>query len=359
MQLDEFVDDVLKPVDPRPGRDLSKVGSGSEWLRERIGPERTEALVATAFWQVFMHSPALARLVIGAPALRERGIMPSLVVGAETIVVARSDIHRYDLLALLPVPIEPTAVRVQASPPDVVGAFPAPSRPGVRDVTRRLAMEAIRAEQPFAMVFASKPPTTFAAGVPSICPGVTAGNMSGSVGLVVRRKLTGDRGITTAMHVTAGATASPRQVDVEGKIGTVELEDLVSDTAFVKLDPADLPSTGSRGSQGVMTGKLPRGQEKVVFKAIRPDDTTGQPMSVDLTAYVTGWSQELPDVDLLNQLKVYTTLVTQGGDSGAAIVTDADDYIVGFAHERCDHRIQYSSWIWAEAGLQAVDAEAV
>jgi hypothetical protein len=366
MQLNEFVGDVLKPVDSRPGRDLSKVGPGSEWLRERIGPERTEALVATSFWQAFMDSPALARLVIGAPALREQGVMPSLVVGAEKIVVARSDIHRYDLLALLPVPIEPTAVRVEASSADVVGAFPgfpAPSqRPRVRGVARRLAIEAIRAEQPFAMVFASKPPTTFAAGVPATCPRVTAGSLSGSVGLVVRRKLTGDKGITTAVHVTAGATVSagaPRQVDVAGKTGTIELEDVISDTAFVKLDPADLPSTGNRGSQGVMTGKLPRGQEKVTFRAIRPDDATGQPVSVDLTAYVTGWSQELPDVDLLNQLKVYTTLATQGGDSGTAIVTDADDYIVGFAHERCDHRIQYSSWIWAEAALLAVDAEVV
>jgi hypothetical protein len=106
-----------------------------------------------------------------------------------------------------------------------------------------------------------------------------------------------------------------------------------------------------------MTGKLPRGQEKVTFTGIRPDGATGQPVSVDITAYVTGWSHELPDVDLLNQLKIYTTLVTQGGDSGAAIITDDDDYIVGFAHERCDHRIQYSSWIWAEQALRAVDAE--
>jgi hypothetical protein len=312
-----------------------------------------------------MDSPALARLVIGNPALRERGVMPSLVLGAEKIVVARSSVHRYDLLVLLPIPIEPMAFRVQAGPADIVGAdanFPAPSqRLRARPVARRLAMEAIRAEQPFAMVFASKPPTAFTVGVPSHACKVVAGSLDGSVGLVARRKLTGDKGVTTAAHVTAGATAAagaPRQVDVAGKTGTVELEDAISDAAFVSLDPADLPPTSNRGSQGVMTGKLPRGQEKVTFKAIRPD-ATGQPVSVDLSAYVTGWSQELPDVDLLNQLKVYTTLATQGGDSGTAIVTDADDYIVGFAHERCDHRIQYSSWIWAEAALQAVDAEAV
>jgi hypothetical protein len=221
-------------------RDLSKAGPGSEWLRDRIGPERAEALVATSFWQAFLDSPALLRSIIGAWELKESGIVPSLILNAEKIVVARSDIHRFDLLVLLPVSIDPMAIRVEVSPADIMGpfpGFPAPSqRLRGRGVARRLAIEAIRAEQPFAMIFAAKSPVTFASSVPSTCCKVTAGSSVGSVGLVVRRKLTGDKGITTAAHVTAGATAAAgaaRQVDVGGKIGTVELEDVIADTSFV------------------------------------------------------------------------------------------------------------------------------
>jgi hypothetical protein len=250
----------------------------------------------------------------------------------------------------LPVPIKTIAFIIQVNPQQIFDGWQAWRR-GRNDPLAQLnlALEAVLAEQPFGMVLTAQP-WTQVSGIPDRCQDVSGGKSDGAVGAIVRSMKSGNVGVTAAAHVVGTAT----NVQVNGKSGTVVQTDQIADACFIEMDPSDLPTAGSKGGKGVMKDMLPRGQEKVTFEALR----SGNAETIE--AYITAWSLELPAVDLLNQLKIYTNLVTNSGDSGAAVVSSTDDYLLGFAHERCDDDArQYSSWIWADQVYQALNIENV
>ena len=356
ISMDEYVGQELANIgDTRPGKDLSDAGPACRRLRSIMGTtaDRASALIGTQFWQAFMASPTSFNTIMdNTIKSADIRISPSQIVRAEKIVIQRYSEYRCDLLIFLPVPIKPTAFRIVVNPQQIFDGWQAWRRGRTNPLAQlNLALEAVLAEQPFGMVLTTQPMVQFSASpasIPAPCRSVSGGKSDGLVGAIVRNMKSSNVGITAAAHVVGTATS----VRVDGKSGTVVQTDQIADACFVEMDLADLPAAGSKGAKGVMKDILPRGQEKVTFEALRSGNVE------TIEAHVTGWSLELPAVDLLNQLKIYTTLATNSGDSGTAVIS-ADDYLLGFAHEWCDDILQYSSWIWADQVYEALEIESV
>jgi hypothetical protein len=60
-----------------------------------------------------------------------------------------------------------------------------------------------------------------------------------------------------------------------------------------------------------------------------------------------------------SQSRVYTPAVTNPGDSGAALVEESTDLVIGFAKDRTEAgaSIEWSSWVWADSVFAALDVQ--
>jgi hypothetical protein len=336
---------VESKTDTDNGLDLENAGPMSVRLASVLGNgEKARALIATAFWECFIHSPALFRTA------QQLFVGISELLMSEKIVVYRPNCNRFDLLCFAPSYEykDGTSVRVDPTPDELLQGWNtlySGQRLDNWNLVARgpmLAVEALGQGSPFAIV-AIAPPPTQPTKPPDPCCEVVAGSASSTVGIVAKDK-SGRQGVTAAYHAVGSATTAK----VDGKVGTKVSEHIISDSCFLEMN--SLPATGTRGSKGPMKTILPRGNQLAEF-----DGHTSK-----LTdATITGWSLELPNTTLRNQSRVYTTKVTDPGDSGSALITKDDDYIVGFAFERSAYGspIDFSSWIWADLVFQGLDLE--
>jgi hypothetical protein len=335
--LEQFVDSIS---DRDPGRPLEQAGPSGKQLALSLGdPNAARRLIANAFWQAFMNSTALFRTA-QILNVRVQGLLAS-----EKIVVYRHNYERFDLLCFVEGPMgTPQYALVNPTPSELVSGAANFFRkvrhyPGNQALYNPiLAIEALEAS-PFAIIVMPAPETVLTK-LPSHCCSVTdvAGTMLSTAGVVALD--TGGRiGVTAAYHAVLDAP----QVEVGGILGYVRVSDLVTDSCFIEVLP---PQVGTKGLNGPMQNMLPRGNQRASFEG----STSGM-----TTTRITAWSLELPNVLQNTQGKLYTSLCTNPGDSGAALVTD-DDYVVGFAYEMSgpNSPIEFSSWIWADSVYKAL-----
>jgi hypothetical protein len=338
MDLVDFADNNL---DSKKGEYLPSSGFYTERLLRLVRDEgKTASLIATHFWRAFLASEAV-RLTE-----RELELPRGSLFFAEKMVVYRDRSNRYDLITLLP-QLRGTRAKYVAPTEDQLlegwykwnrlrFAQPSPYN------NPQLAIEAFRMGQPFELLATEAPPTELLHAPAHWCKVEGSGITDSSAGVVAKDKA-GRQGVTAALHSVGHATVAR----VDGQSGHVVTTHEISDSCFIEL--STLPSVGSKGSKGTLAGILPRGAQKASFDGFnsRHVDTT-----------INAWSPELPDVHTYDRTKVYTKKDSDPGDSGTALITD-DDYIAGFAFERSKmgSAFEYSSWIWADLVLQALQLE--
>jgi hypothetical protein len=151
----------------------------------------------------------------------------------------------------------------------------------------------------------------------------------------------GRDGVTTALHALGRQRSG---VFVKGVPGNVRSRDVITDSCFIELEHSRLPPCGT--CRGPMTGVTPGRGEEAWFDGI----TSGR-----VTTHVDGWTPELPWPTPGVQSRIITPVVTVGGDSGAALVSEAGD-VIGFALNRTgfNSKSPHSAWIWAESVFSAL-----
>jgi len=342
---DDLASFVESMTDTNSGLPLERAGPMSERLANILGSdEKARALIATAFWECFLYSPAIFRTA------QKLCVGISDLVTSEKIVVHRPARDRFDLLCFAPSYEYPkgTSVRVDPTEEEVLqgwNSLYAGQRLDNWNLAARgpmLAVEVIHQGSPFCIV-AIPPPQTEPTKPPNPCCEVLVGSASSTAGIVAKDK-SGRQGVTAAYHAVGSAATAT----VDGKTGNKVSEHIISDSCFLEMTSP--PATGTRGSKGPMKTILPRGNQAADFDGYK---------SKLKDATITGWSPELPNTTLRSQSKVYTTKVTDPGDSGSALITKDDDYIVGFAFERSAYGspTDFSSWIWADLVFRALDLE--
>jgi len=160
----------------------------------------------------------------------------------------------------------------------------------------------------------------------------------------------GGTGVTSVRHFFPTSTAVGTTVKVGASQGIVEDEDPISDSVFIRLE-SGVPLAASRGAKGWLKGIAPRVGEVTVFDGA----TSGVTTPTAVMASDPGVASYSP----YRQARVYTPPVTNPGDSGAALVENSTDLVVGFAHERTEAGafIEWSSWIWADSVFTALNVE--
>jgi hypothetical protein len=340
--LASFVESM---TDTNNGLPLERAGPVSDRLAKILGNEdKARALIATAFWESFIYSPAIFRTA------QKLCVGLSELITSEKIVVHRPSRNRFDLLCFAPSYeyANGRGVRVDPTPDEVLQGWNtlyAGQRLDSWNLAARgpmLAIEVIQQGSPFWIV-AIPPPPTEPTKPPNPCCEVLAGSASSTAGIVAKDK-SGHQGVTAAYHAVGSAATAT----VDGKTGNKVSEDIISDSCFLEMTSP--PSTGNRGTKGPMKTILPRGNQAADFDGYK---------SKLKDATITGWSLELPNTTRQSQSKVYTTKVTDPGDSGSALITKDDDYIVGFAFERSAYGspTEFSSWIWADSVFRALNLE--
>jgi hypothetical protein len=168
--------------------------------------------------------------------------------------------------------------------------------------------------------------------------GVYAENARGQIGATICFHSLGD--IDTAIgEINAGKN----RVIIDGNKGIIDSYDPVSDSCFVIFDDQiSIKNQNLPTHLNVLRQKTPRQYEDAIFEGIN---------SGKLQTQINGWSVDLPFVTKSNQLKVYTSAVTNPGDSGSGLITKTGQELCGFAFMRSGIEAvpQLSSWIWAES----------
>ena len=358
MELTEFGNKYLG--DPIEGHFFEKVApDAANNLHAVLGPHSpVEPLLATFFWQIAQASPGYEQV------LKNLGVSGGPVAPPETILLPRgpADRTRYDLLILDPA-FGPTPIKqgLKLSQDDLLQGYQAwrgrrlfeLDRAVSRDLSaRQRDHRLIRAvpsnfaakaalSHSFALLAAALPPVEYTTVPPRVwgvadAPGKVANS---TVGAVVR-DAKGRPGVTAALHAINGKTTAlciGNAVEVDGRTGTVDSADLVSDSCFIELDP--LPGK-PKTTAGPLSGVSPRQYETASFEGLK---------SGSAQAVVQGWSSDIPLVMSNNQLKVFTDNVTNPGDSGAAL-QDKNGNILGFSFYRSNtNPPYYSAWIWADS----------
>jgi len=151
----------------------------------------------------------------------------------------------------------------------------------------------------------------------------------------------GRTGVTTALHAFENQDAS---VFVNGISGKVQSKDTITDSCFIEVDYSQLPSFGT--CNGPLVGVTPGQGETVLFDGA----TSGK-----VETFVNGWTPELPWIIPGVQSRIITPPVTNGGDSGAALMNQRGN-VIGFAQYRTGFKAKspHSAWIWAESVFSAL-----
>ena len=212
----------------------------------------------------------------------------------------------------------------------------------------------------FRILVARMPETVLQSGLPTSACGIALGkgqNALSSVG-VVARNANGKLGVTGALH---GMHQDPtelfrqyrqkgasciigKEVYVDGHKGKILDADEITDSCFIELEEANIPSYVS--TLGPMSSRPPFRTEGVHFEGI-----TSAKVSTNVTEVDVG----IPGVSFGRQRCVYTKPVTNRGDSGSALINDQNE-LVGFAFKRTGYGeiIEFSEWIWADSVFDAL-----
>lgn len=160
---------------------------------------------------------------------------------------------------------------------------------------------------------------------------------------VVARNAAGQQGVTLPHH---GFSSTPKKGtpvtithhDGSTTPGTIESADAVSDSCFAVVTSPFQP-TGRALPTAPLRGQSPRLNQSAEFEGVASQAST----------VITGFDASLGINLPTNQVKLYTPLVTSGGDSGAALVDSA--YLLGFASFRTSPVATptWSAWMWAES----------
>lgn len=177
---------------------------------------------------------------------------------------------------------------------------------------------------------------------PSLPWSETSSGANNAIAGVFAKNSEGKEGVTIARHAIKHQPLIPgaTKIFLKGHLGTVLSEDCSSDSCFVEIDPS-LLGNHPRPMKGVLRGMFPRLQEKVSFTNQNGERTE---------TVISDWSLDLLDIEMGNQVKVFTPPCTNPGDSGTALI-DSQDHVVGFAFKRSGigKELGYSSWIWADS----------
>jgi hypothetical protein len=152
----------------------------------------------------------------------------------------------------------------------------------------------------------------------------------------------GKPGVTVAYHATGGVGTV---IHVAGQSATISAASQTMDSAFALL--ADISAFPAKPTKGAMAKRAPAPGEVMQFCGA---------VSGDVQTYVQGADLGLPGVDTGRMRCVQTGRDTNVGDSGAALVNDANE-IVGFAYQRSKFtdRPAFSDWVWARAVFDVLE----
>lgn len=191
-------------------------------------------------------------------------------------------------------------------------------------------------------------PATRATNAPDPAWETSASNVNGraTAGCIVRNAA-GREGVTSARHLFSNGQTRGQKARVNGDDGIVDNDNVITDSVFIAMTRRSVPAH-ARGQKGYLSGVAPRFGAPATFCGV----TSGC-----MTTAVQGMDPGVTVVSAIRQSKVYTPAVTNPGDSGAALVEDATDQIIGFAHERtkAGESIEWSSWIWADSVFTALN----
>lgn len=324
-----------------------------------IGNEtRTDPTVASLLSDIVLYTDEFLN------ALKLRSLDPSAVSSREVMLLNRPQWGQYVLLVaddhlngnrlldeenlLLPPPsLERALARWQRSR---VQNHPR-TKSKLDDFYQNISAEDLKGINTFPIHFIKRPrliPTS------APCPAwqVTSGTVSGraSVGCIVARRNGLGTGVTTVRHFFPKGAIKDMEVDVDGRKGVVKSEDLMSDSVFIQLPFSPGEHLSLRTTKGWLQGQAPRREAPASF-----DGATSQ----HVVTAIGGQDPGLTHYSQYSQSRVYTPPVTNPGDSGAALIEDSTDLIIGFAKDRTEAGalIEWSSWIWADSVFTALDVQ--
>lgn len=339
LALDKWVSEFV-PSNPGPG--LDSAGPVTRMLRDRIRSEqRTAATVASAFWQSYVHSGALANV------LQQENLDPTPIFNNEILVVAHGD-GEFSLLLIHPKLKLGEVLRLQATAPrdSLVSGWAAFSEKlGTRDrktlgkvpseVMGLAALEAANARVFSVVVTGPVPEEPTSAVSPPLT--VDANGSQSTAGVWIQDGAH-RVGVTAAFHAVQMGAA----IAVGGTPATYVAGDALTDSCFLEVAHEPAHTKTSHGPLKV----APRSNEIVNYWGCMSQNSTR----------IVAFNYELPYIDPNLQQTVRTEQVTSQGDSGAALM-DANDYVVGFAYSRSapSAPFAYSSWIWADSVFQKLN----
>jgi hypothetical protein len=400
--MSELAEEMIS--EPGLGPELALVAEKAFSFRNfGLDNEATAALSATLFWQSFIESPAF-------PAYLQRlGASPLALHTSQKIIVCHGELgkQRIDLMILDPgsshnvmnslshvkvspedlsrgwsnfiTPRYPALAPPPSAPPSSVGSADPPME--TEDFLIALAQHMptiaieVSKENSFGMILLPQPQVQYTSAetiypdqpgsaparrytplpeilLPEIALGIADcqyGAPVASIGMFTTHR-EGHIGFTTALHATKRKST---MVFVDDILPCVVIEEIpVLDACFaVVLDYESeafsnyVLSKASVATTSPLSKRTPSIGETGTFK--------GTSSSTKMTE-VCGWDWELPHgVNPNSQLKVYTRPDTIPGDSGAALISDQSDAILGFASYRSINTMAYSAWMWAESVFMA------
>lgn len=172
--------------------------------------------------------------------------------------------------------------------------------------------------------------------------GVSCGGKSSTIGIYCTDRV-GVAGVTACYHATGGVGTS---VTIAGSTASVGAASIIQDIVFIPFGKP--PGTKTRGVAGVLSSKTPTQYQDVTFYGA----TSGE-----VKTLIDSWDGGLLRRSPTLQLKVQTRPAANFGDSGAALVDEDDDVLIGFALETsgATSKVQLTDWVWADNALAALD----
>jgi len=351
--LDDLKSFADRYVGVEPGYLLNSLGPGSLRTQSEVENEvSTTALAATLFWQSFVASADFSLV------LRRLGVLFPLPAATRLQIVAHANGLRFTLLLLVPGWLgPPTAITVEPSEATIRSgaakwrngveiATSQERNPQIRDHNSRLlgfmtaqAATAVAKAGRFSLLVATLPPLEYL-GCPTPfwnCVGMISGSHSRSTAGALVELSNGAVAITAARHAVGSKGNS---VMLMGMSASVIADDVITDSALIDV-PSGLFPVGRYGLLGPLTNSTPLTWQPVSFEGAK---------SGLVNTIVQSWDLPIPYLLPLTQLRVYTPLVTNKGDSGAGLA-DSAGKIIGFAFVRTGSTVPvgFSEWIWANS----------
>jgi hypothetical protein len=174
--------------------------------------------------------------------------------------------------------------------------------------------------------------------------GVTRGMKGNEVATagVFSKDSKGRIGITTALHAVERCRSG---VFIKGIQGELRSRDKLTDSCFIEVS-SNIQIAGNKCA-GPLRGMTPGKGETAWFEGVA---------SGRVETEVHAWTPELPWIVEGSQSRILTPLVTNPGDSGAALINGMGR-VIGFALNRTGYNAKapHSAWIWAESVFSALN----